>query len=128
MKILVVEDEARIRTVLKYNLELDGHEVALAENGQQALEIVSTAQPELILLDIMMPVMGGLAACEKLKADPNTKEIPIFMLTAKSQINDIEDAFKAGADDYLTKPFEPAELSEKIQRKMETYRKKLSDE
>jgi len=127
MRILVVEDDANIRFILKYNLELDGHEVTMAHNGQEALEALEPL-PELILLDIMMPVMNGLDACRKLKENPEVKDIPIFMLTAKSQINDIEEAFKAGADDYLTKPFEPDELSEKIQKKLELYRKTKSDE
>ena len=109
MKILVVEDEANIRQVLKYNLELDGYDVITANDGTEALEKVKEA-PGLILLDIMMPRMGGLEVCKRLKKDPATSDIPIFMLTAKSQLNDIEEAFRAGADDYLPKPFEPKEL------------------
>jgi len=127
MKVLVVEDEANIRQVLKYNLELDGYDVILANNGEEALKKVQDG-PELILLDIMMPGIGGIEACRRLKEDPATSSIPIFMLTAKSQIDDIEKAFKAGADDYLTKPFEPKELSTKISIKLENYRKKQSDE
>jgi len=127
MKILVVEDEANIRQVLKYNLELDGYDVITANDGTEALEKVKEA-PGLILLDIMMPRMGGLEVCKRLKKDPATSDIPIFMLTAKSQLNDIEEAFRAGADDYLTKPFEPRELNAKIKKKLENYRKKLKDE
>lgn len=127
MKILVVEDEANIRYILKYNLELDGHSVVFAENGEQCLDIVDDSV-ELILLDIMMPVMNGIETCKALKSDLQTKHIPVFMLTAKSQLNDIETAFKAGADDYLTKPFEPSELNEKIQKKLDNFRKTQSDE
>ncbi len=127
MKILVVEDEANIRHILKYNLELDGHSVILAENGEEALAKMDES-PELILLDIMMPVMNGLEACKILKNDPETKDIPIFMLTAKSQINDIEEAFRVGADDYLTKPFDPDALSSRIEAKLENYRKSRFDD
>lgn len=127
MRILIVEDEENIRTVLKYNLELDGHTVDLAEDGQKGLDQVKN-QPDLILLDIMMPVMDGLEACLKLKADPETKSIPVFMLTAKSQIGDIEEAFKVGADDYLTKPFDPTDLSERIAQKLEKYHKTRENE
>lgn len=127
MKILVVEDEANIRHILKYNLELDGNSVILAENGQQALDQMSE-KPELVLLDVMMPVMNGLEACKILKADPATKDIPVFMLTAKSQINDIEEAFRVGADDYLTKPFDPDALSDRINSKLENFRKSKLDE
>lgn len=127
MKILVVEDEANIRHIMKYNLELDGNSVILAENGQQALDQMSE-KPELVLLDVMMPVMNGLEACKILKADPATKDIPVFMLTAKSQINDIEEAFRVGADDYLTKPFDPDALSDRINSKLENFRKSKLDE
>lgn len=124
MRILVVEDDANIRYILKYNLELDGHEVELAENGAQALEKLEPL-PELILLDVMMPVMNGLEACAKIKSNPATKGVPIFMITAKSQLADIEEAFRAGANDYLTKPFDPASLGDRIREKMDRYRKSL---
>lgn len=127
MKILVVEDEAYIRHILKYNLELDGHSVLLAENGEEALEQMQE-KPDLVLLDIMMPVLNGLETCAKLKSNPKTKDIPVFMLTAKSQINDIEEAFRVGADDYLTKPFDPDTLSERINSKLENFRKSKLDE
>jgi len=125
MKILVVDDEAYIRQLLSYNLKLDGHDVILAENGLNALEKVKE-KPELILLDVMMPEMDGLETCAKLKGNPDTREIPIFMLTAKSQMRDIEDAFKIGADDYLTKPFDPLDLNNRILSKINAFRKSRS--
>jgi len=127
MKILVVEDEAFIRQILQYNLELDGHEVILAHNGKDALEKI-VENPELILLDMMMPLMGGLEVCAKLKSDPATRSTPIFMLTAKTQASDIKDAISAGADDYLTKPFEPELLSKTIDEKLANYRKAQAEE
>ena len=121
MKILIVEDEQNLQLILKYNLELDGNEVVVAGNGQEGLDLVDDSI-DLILMDVMMPVMNGLDACRKLKADSKTQQIPIFMLTAKSQISDIEAAFEAGANDYLTKPFEPAKLAERINNLLAKYR------
>ena len=117
MKILVVEDEAYIRQILKYNLELDGHYVTLAINGQDALDKIDDTL-DLILLDMMMPVMGGLELCVLLKSQPGTRCIPILMLTAKTQKDDIQEALDAGADGYLTKPFEPEFLSAHIEQEL----------
>lgn len=126
MRILIVDDEDNIRFVLKYNLELDGHTILEARNGEEALNLVKE-KPDAILLDVMMPVMNGLEVCQTLKGNPDTKETPIIMLTAKSQLIDIEDAFRAGADDYLTKPFEPDEISAKIEAKVEKILKARSE-
>ena len=126
MRILIVDDEDNIRFVLKYNLELDGHTILEARNGEEALNLVKE-KPDAILLDVMMPVMNGLEVCQTLKGNPDTKETPIIMLTAKSQLIDIEDAFRAGADDYLTKPFEPDEISAKIVAKVEKILKARSE-
>jgi len=126
MHILIVDDEDNIRFVLKYNLELDGHTVVEAKHGEEALEVASQ-DLDLILLDVMMPTMNGIEACQKLKQNPHTKDIPIVMLTAKSQLLDIEEAFRAGADDYLTKPFEPDEISNKIETKLSNILKARSE-
>jgi len=126
VRILIVDDEDNIRFVLKYNLELDGHTILEARNGEEALNLVKE-KPDAILLDVMMPVMNGLEVCQTLKGNPDTKETPIIMLTAKSQLIDIEDAFRAGADDYLTKPFEPDEISAKIEAKVEKILKARSE-
>lgn len=124
MRILVVEDEANIQHILKYNLELDGHEVVLAGNGKEALERMDP-RPDLVLLDVMMPVMNGLEACQSIKSNPETAGIPVFMITAKSQIADVEEAFKMGADDYLTKPFDPTTLGKRIDEKLSRYNERL---
>jgi len=126
MHILIVDDEENIRFVLKYNLELDGHSVIEAKHGEEALGH-ARSEIDLILLDVMMPVMNGIETCKRLKADPDTRDIPIIMLTAKSQLVDIEEAFRAGADDYLTKPFEPDQISSKIEAKLEKIRKARSE-
>ena len=120
--ILVIEDEERIRTVLKYNLELDGFEVYLAEDGQAGLELASEKRPDLILLDWMMPGLDGLQVLSELKNDERTKGIPVFMLTAKSMMAEVGRALYEGADDYITKPFDVVELGQILKDKLERTR------
>lgn len=120
--VLVIEDEERIRTVLKYNLELDGFEVYLAEDGQAGLELASEKRPDLILLDWMMPGLDGLQVLSKLKNDERTKGIPVFMLTAKSMMAEVGRALYEGADDYITKPFDVVELGQILKDKLERTR------
>jgi DNA-binding response OmpR family regulator len=119
IKILVIEDEERIRTVLKYNLELDGFKVYLAEDGNMGLKRVDEVKPDLILLDWMMPGKDGLQVLSELKHDETTKEIPVFMLTAKSMMGEVGRALYEGADDYLTKPFDVIELGHTLKEKLE---------
>lgn len=119
--VLIIEDEKSIRTVLEYNLRLDGFEVYLAEDGPTGLELAREKKPKVILLDWMMPEMDGLEVLSELKYDKRTEHIPVFMLTAKGMIGDIERAFAIGADDYITKPFEPVELGQIIKTKLKEY-------
>lgn len=128
MHIFIVDDEENIRYVVKYNLELDGHEVTAAKNGNEALEMLSQMEtkPDVLLLDVMMPGISGLDVCKRVKEEETLKDLPIIMLTAKSQLVDIEDAFRAGADDYLTKPFEPDEISKKVEKKYDNIMKARS--
>jgi DNA-binding response OmpR family regulator len=118
--ILVVDDEEHIRTILEYNLKLDGFEVYLAENGRMAVERARQKKPEVILLDWMMPEMDGLQVLDELQNDKRTKHIPVFMLTAKGMANDVGKALLRGADDYIVKPFEPKELGEMIKHKLKS--------
>ncbi len=118
MKILVVDDEENIRKLVNYNLILDGYDVIMAVDGKEGLEKAIQEKPDLILLDIMMPEMDGLEVCSRLKKNPETRDIPIFMLSAKGQMQDLEDAFDVGADNYITKPFDVDKLSEIIQFKL----------
>lgn len=120
--ILVVEDEERIRTVLKYNLELDGFKVYLAQDGQAGLELAGTKRPDLILLDWMMPGLDGLQVLSELKNDERTRSIPVFMLTAKSMMAEVGRALYEGADDYITKPFDVVELGQILKEKLERAR------
>ncbi len=117
--ILVVEDEEHIQNILEYNLKLDGFEVYLAENGRMGLEHARQKKLELILLDWMMPEMDGLEVLSELKHDKKTKHIPVFMLTAKGMLGEIDRAFNVGADDYITKPFDPVLLGNTIRKKLE---------
>ncbi|MGB7582154.1 MAG: response regulator [Sedimentisphaerales bacterium] len=117
--ILVVEDETHIRRVLEYNLKLDGFEVCLAEDGAMGLKLAHEKNPDVILLDWLMPVMNGMQVLAELKADSSTEHIPVFMLTAKGMISDVTQAIEMGADDYITKPFNPIQLGKTIREKLE---------
>ena len=119
ISVLLVEDEEHIRRVLQYNLQLDGFEVHQADNGARALEIAAELMPDLILLDWMMPGMDGLEVLSKLKQDKKTENIPVFMLTGKGMMADVGRALYEGADDYITKPFEPTQLGKTLRKKME---------
>ena len=117
--VVVVEDEEHIRKIVEYNLRLDGFEVFLASNGRTGLELIYEKKPDVILLDWMMPEMNGLEVLSELKHNKRTERIPVFMLTAKGMLSDIDRAFEVGADDYITKPFDPLQLGKIIKQKME---------
>jgi two-component system phosphate regulon response regulator PhoB len=114
-RILVVEDEADIRQVLAYNLGLSGHEVRVADRGAQAIDLTKAERPDLILLDIMLPDISGLEVCRTVKTDPALRDIPVVMLTARSEEIDRVVGFELGADDYVVKPFSVRELGLRIQ-------------
>ena len=114
-KILVVDDEPDIVNMLKMRLEASGYEVIIAGDGNTAYNKAKSDSPDLIILDLMLPDMDGYQVCRLLKFDVKYQRIPIIMLTAKSQKEDKTWGEKAGADFYLTKPFEPQELLDKIQ-------------
>jgi len=113
-KILVCDDEPYILMALTDAVEMEGYECVTAINGREALERARETLPDLIMLDIMMPFMDGFEVCRELKADAATRDIPIIMLTAKSQQVDIQKGKDAGADDYITKPFRPSTLRKKF--------------
>lgn len=106
-KILVVEDEEDIQELIRYNLDKEGYHVFCAGSGEEALKVCRKEQPDLILLDIMLPAMDGLQVCRTLKQDERTRDIPIIMLTAKGEETDIVTGLELGAEDYITKPFSP---------------------
>ena len=119
VSVLIVEDEAHIRKVLEYNLKLQGFTVHLAEDGASGLKSADELCPDVILLDWLMPVMNGLQVLTELKKNPKTLHIPVFMLTAKGMLSDVTQALDIGADDYITKPFNPVQLGKTINDKLE---------
>jgi len=121
ISVLLIEDEEHIRRVLQYNLNLDGFEVHLAKDGLSGLELAVEQVPDLILLDWMMPGMDGLEVLSKLKQDKRTENIPVFMLTAKGMMADVGRALYEGADDYITKPFDPTQLGKTLRTKLRKY-------
>jgi DNA-binding response OmpR family regulator len=108
--VLVVDDTANVRALIRVNLELEGIEVHLATDGQEALDRVLEVDPDLITMDVMMPRLDGLAAALRLKSAAATAAIPIVMVTARAQAADRQAGHEAGVDAYLTKPFDPDEL------------------
>jgi two-component system alkaline phosphatase synthesis response regulator PhoP len=113
-RILVVDDEIYIVHILDFSLGMEGYEVVTALDGEQALEKARAEKPDLIVLDIMMPKLDGYETCKQLKADAGTKDIPVILLSAKGRNVDQKIGFEVGADDYITKPFSPRKLVERI--------------
>lgn len=121
--ILCVDDEASISGLISKILSIAGHEVAIAHDGQQALEAIAHREPDLIVLDRTMPYMDGLAVCRTVKANPFTSRIPVLMLTAQATVDNKVEGYEAGADDYLIKPFEPRELTMRVQALLRLVRR-----
>ncbi len=113
-KILVVDDEIYIVHILDFSLGMEGYEVVTALDGEQALEKRKVEKPDLIVLDIMMPKLDGYEVCKAIKSDPETRQIPVILLSAKGRNVDQKMGFDVGADDYITKPFSPRKLVERI--------------
>lgn len=112
--ILIVEDEAALVTLLRYNLEREGFRLLEARDGEEALVLAQEEKPDLILLDWMLPLVSGLQVCRQLRRDRETREIPIILLTARGEETDKVRGLESGADDYITKPFSPAELTARV--------------
>ncbi len=125
-KILVIEDERPLVEVLTYNLEREGFEVLMAHDGQDGLRQAQVRLPDLIVLDLMLPLKGGLEVCRELRQGQRTREIPIIMVTAKAEETDQLVGFATGADDYVTKPYSIKVLVQRI--KKELRRRQLQDE
>ena len=103
--VLVVEDEAALATMLRYNLEKQGFRVDEAVDGQEALTRIAETQPDLVLLDWMLPVMSGIEVCRQIRRRPATRDLPVIMVTARTEDSDAVRGLNTGADDYITKPF-----------------------
>lgn len=113
-KILVVDDEPDISDLISLHLGREGHQCICIANGLEAVEAVLKHQPEIVVLDLMLPGMDGIQIFRRLKADSRTRSVPIIMLTARSQMADRIAGLELGADDYLTKPFSPRELALRV--------------
>ena len=114
--VLVVEDDPVILRLLEVNFELEGFGVILAHDGAEGIELARSDRPDIIVSDIMMPKVSGIELVEALKGDPSTASIPIILLSAKAQTSDLKLGMDAGADDYVTKPFEPLDLVDRVNR------------
>lgn len=126
--VLVVEDEADIRELVSYNLTKAGYEVTGVVTGEEALAAVEVAPPDLVVLDLMLPGIDGLAVCRRLKSDPRSGSIPVVMLTAKGEESDVVQGLNLGADDYITKPFSPRILIARVQAVLRRVSANLDEE
>lgn len=113
-KIIVIEDELDIQEIIEFNLQREGFAVATANHGEAGLEKVRREGTDLVLLDLMLPGLDGLEVCRTLKMDPVTRQIPIIIVSAKGEETDIVLGLEMGADDYVTKPFKPRELTARV--------------
>jgi DNA-binding response OmpR family regulator len=115
-RVLVVDDDPVILKLLEVNFEMEGFAVLTAGDGQEGLEVARAKQPDVIVSDVMMPRLNGLELAAAVKADAATSGIPVLLLSAKAQVADVQDGLGAGANDYVTKPFEPLELVARVQQ------------
>ena len=120
--VLVVEDEPAQREVLAYNLEAEGFRVTRAENGEEGMLIVAEDPPDVVVLDWMMPQLSGIEVCRRIKMSPDTRAIPIIMLSAKSEEIDKVRGLETGADDYVVKPYSVSELMARVRTQLRRVR------
>lgn len=113
-RVLAVDDEPHILKLVTFSLTSHGFEVIQATDGMSAITTAEKECPDLILMDVMMPLLNGYEACKRLKANPKTKHIPVVMLSAKSQLAEQTEGIDSGAEDYICKPFTPKDLVEKV--------------
>ncbi len=126
--ILVIDDEAPILALLRYNLDKAGFRVIEASDGQEALTLIREQSPDLMVLDWMLPSLSGIEVCRQVRRDPDFRNLPIIMLTARGEEQDRVRGLEVGADDYLPKPFSPAELLARIRAVLRRIRPALSEE
>ena len=127
-RILIVEDEDALSTLLQYNLEKDGYDVALASDGEEALTMVAEHAPDLVILDWMLPKISGIEVCRRLRNRTESRNVPIIMLTARGEETDRIRGLDTGADDYVIKPFAMTELSARIRAVLRRIRPGLSED
>jgi DNA-binding response OmpR family regulator len=122
-KILIAEDEPDIRELVTFMLRFAGYEVVAASNGEDAVRTASREVPDLVLMDVRMPRMTGYDACRLMKANPDLRDVPVVFLSAKGQESEIQTGLDAGAEEYLLKPFSPAELTNRVRGILSRYGK-----
>lgn len=127
-KILVVEDQAEILELIHYNLTREGFHVVGAQTGDEGLRLACVESPDLVLLDLMLPGVDGLEVCRRLRADDLTRDVPIIMITAKDDETDVVLGLGVGADDYVTKPFAPKELTARIRAVLRRARRPSAED
>jgi two-component system phosphate regulon response regulator PhoB len=126
--ILVVEDEPAIQELISYNLKQAGHQLLKADSAEEAFSLVQSALPDLVLLDWMLPGITGVEFARRLRADRRTRQIPIIMLTARSDEQDKLTGLETGADDYVTKPFSPRELNARVKAVLRRRAPQMTDD
>ena len=126
--ILVMEDEDALATLLKYNLEKEGYDVAVAADGEEGMLQIDERTPDLILLDLMLPKLSGIEVCRRVRGRAETRNLPIIMLTARGEETDRVRGLDTGADDYMTKPFSMTELTARIRAVLRRIRPGLADD
>ena len=117
-RVLIVEDEAALVTMLRYNLEKEGFDVAEAGDGEEALLRIAEMKPDVVLLDWMLPLVSGIEVCRQIRRAPQTRTLPVIMLTARGEESDRVRGLNSGADDYIVKPFSPTELVARVRAVM----------
>ncbi len=126
--VLVVEDEDALATLLQYNLDKEGYDVALAQDGEEALMMVDERMPDLLVLDWMLPKVSGIEVCRRLRSKAETRNIPIILLTARGEETDRIRGLDTGADDYVVKPFSMSELTARLRAVLRRIRPGLAED
>ena len=126
--VLIVEDEAPLVTMLRYNLEKEGFQVCEAGDGEEALVQIAERKPDIVLLDWMLPLVSGIEVCRQLRRSPETRALPVIMLTARGEETDRVRGLDSGADDYVVKPFSPGELIARLRAVIRRVRPNASAE
>jgi two-component system phosphate regulon response regulator PhoB len=126
--VMIVEDEAPLVTLLKYNLEKEGFGVCEASDGEEALVQIAERKPDVVLLDWMLPLVSGIEVCRQIRRSPQSRQLPIIMLTARGEEGDKIRGLNSGADDYITKPFSPSELVARVRAVIRRAKPDTSDE
>ena len=114
LTVLVIDDDPVILELLRVNFEIEGFDVICATDGEEGFQRAQAEQPDVVISDIMMPRRDGLQLLDDLKADPRTEDLPVILLSAKAQRSEVQHGLDMGADDYITKPFDPLELIDRL--------------